>query len=121
MRRIHRLEARLLPGKRPRIGRRLACGAGKCRIHTRAALYSTHCRLHLPAPMMLPILRIGLTLLLVTASAFAQPNDVRKSLARISNTAQEANYRIPWLPGQTGGGTGTGWVVSPDRILTNAH
>ena len=53
--------------------------------------------------------------------AFALPNEVRKSLARISNTAQEPNYRIPWLPGITGGGSGTGWVVSKDRLLTNAH
>jgi S1-C subfamily serine protease len=47
--------------------------------------------------------------------------DIRKSLARISNTAQDSNYRIPWLPGQTGGGTGTGWVVGKDRLMTNAH
>jgi S1-C subfamily serine protease len=51
----------------------------------------------------------------------ADPSLVRKSLARISNTAQEPNYRQPWLSGFTGGGSGTGWVVSSERILTNAH
>jgi S1-C subfamily serine protease len=42
-------------------------------------------------------------------------------VARIANTAQEANYRVPWLPGGVGGGSGTGWVVSKDRLMTNAH
>lgn len=65
--------------------------------------------------------RIACTLLLLAVAASAQQLEVRKSLARISNTGQEANYRIPWLPGHTSGGTGTGWVVSKDRILTNAH
>lgn len=54
-------------------------------------------------------------------SASAQPNEIRKSVARINNTAQEPNYRIPWLPGAQGGGNGTGWVVSGDRLMTNAH
>ncbi len=65
--------------------------------------------------------RLLLVLLVCGGSAFGQPNEVRRSLARITNTAQDANYRIPWLPGHTGGGSGTGWVVSKDRLLTNAH
>jgi len=57
-----------------------------------------------------------------TASAKAvDPALIRKSLARIVNTSQEPNYKQPWLPGATMGGSGTGWVVSKDRILTNAH
>ena len=59
--------------------------------------------------------------LLVAASALAQPNELRKSVARINTTAQEANYRIPWLPGNSGGGSGTGWVVEGERLVTNAH
>lgn len=51
----------------------------------------------------------------------ADPNVIRKSLARISNTSQEPNYKQPWLPGMTMSSTGTGWVVSKNRILTNAH
>jgi S1-C subfamily serine protease len=77
------------------------------------------------APMIARFPRILLVrfvlLLLVTVSASAAPNEVRKSLARISNTSQEPNFRIPWLPGATGGGSGTGWVVSRNRLLTNAH
>ncbi len=65
--------------------------------------------------------RIALAFLLLTAAALAQPNEIRKSIARINNTAQEANYRAPWLPGGMGGGSGTGWVVASDRLLTNAH
>ena len=65
--------------------------------------------------------RFALVFLLGTAAALAQPNEIRKSIARISNTAQEANYRVPWLPGGMSGGSGTGWVVSADRLLTNAH
>jgi S1-C subfamily serine protease len=63
----------------------------------------------------------GVATLALTASAFAQPSEIRKSVARITNTLLEPNYRIPWLPGATGGGSGTGWVVAPDRLMTNAH
>ena len=59
--------------------------------------------------------------LLPLHSGLAQPGEVRKSIARITNTAQEANYRAPWLPGQVGGGSGTGWVVAGERLVTNAH
>jgi S1-C subfamily serine protease len=58
---------------------------------------------------------------LTVSSAFAQQAEIRKSLARINNTAQEFNYRVPWLPGAVGGGTGTGWVVGKERLMTNAH
>jgi S1-C subfamily serine protease len=58
---------------------------------------------------------------LLSVSTFAQPNEIRKSLCRINNTAQEFNYRVPWLPGQMSGGSGTGWVVAKDRLMTNAH
>ncbi len=51
----------------------------------------------------------------------AEPSPIRKSLARIGNTSQDPNYRQPWLPGATMGSSGTGWVVSKDKILTNAH
>ena len=47
--------------------------------------------------------------------------EVRKSLVRITTTAQEPNYRIPWNPGPVGGGTGAGFIIEGRRILTNAH
>jgi S1-C subfamily serine protease len=59
--------------------------------------------------------------LFLVHAAFAQPNEIRKSLCRINNTAQEFNYRVPWMPGQMTGGSGTGWLVKKDRLMTNAH
>lgn len=56
-----------------------------------------------------------------SASTFAETSSIQKSLARISNTVQDYNYRTPWLPGPVGGGSGTGWVVAKDRLMTNAH
>ena len=70
--------------------------------------------------MIRPIWLAAASLFAVHA-ALAQPNEIRKSLCRINNTAQEFNYRVPWLPGQLGGGSGTGWVVKKDRVMTNAH
>jgi len=58
---------------------------------------------------------------LLVSPVSGQPNEIRKSVARVNNTSQEANYRTPWLPGGIGGGSGTGWVVSKDRLVTNAH
>jgi S1-C subfamily serine protease len=70
--------------------------------------------------MLRPIWQVALFLFL-TVSAVAAPSEIRKSLARISNTGQDANYRVPWLPGPVSGGTGTGFVVAGERLLTNAH
>src|SRR5690606_28148725 len=39
----------------------------------------------------------------------------------ISATAQEPNYRVPWMPGSTESGTGAGFIIEGQRILTNAH
>jgi len=47
--------------------------------------------------------------------------EIRKSLVRISATAQEPNYRVPWMPGSTESGTGAGFIIEGKRILTNAH
>ncbi len=63
----------------------------------------------------------SIAVVVLSGSALAQPSEIRKSVARISNTAEEPNYRIPWLPGAQGGGSGTGWVVGKDRLMTNAH
>ena len=47
--------------------------------------------------------------------------EVRKSLAHITTTAQEPNYRVPWNPGSVNSGSGTGFIIDGRRILTNAH
>lgn len=65
---------------------------------------------------------VALSLLVLACNlAVAQPLEIRKSIARITNTAQEPNYRVPWLPGQVSGGSGTGWVIEGERLVTNAH
>lgn len=48
-------------------------------------------------------------------------NEIRKSLVRITNTSQDPNYKVPWIPGSISGSMGTGMVVDGQRILTNAH
>ena len=47
--------------------------------------------------------------------------EVRKSLVHITTTAQDPNYRVPWNPGPINSGAGTGFILSGQRILTNAH
>lgn len=47
--------------------------------------------------------------------------EIRKSLVRVSVTSQEANYRVPWMPGSVNSGTGAGFVIEGNRIVTNAH
>jgi S1-C subfamily serine protease len=70
-------------------------------------------------------------LLLLAAAAFAGPKApatraaapvaVEKSIVRLSNTAQRADWRVPWNPGRTSSGTGSGFVIEGGRIVTNAH
>ncbi len=42
-------------------------------------------------------------------------------MVRISTTAQQPDYLVPWNPGNVGGGVGAGFVISGKRIMTNAH
>lgn len=45
----------------------------------------------------------------------------RRSVVRIFTVAQTPDYRVPWAPGGSGAGQGTGFIISKRRILTNAH
>ena len=60
---------------------------------------------------------------LITTSAIADTPkfDVHKSIVRITTTAQEPDYRVPWTPGSISTGIGAGFVIDGNRILTNAH
>lgn len=53
--------------------------------------------------------------------AMAPEDAIVRSVVRIETTSQEPDYRMPWEPGRTGGGSGTGFVVDGNRIMTNAH
>lgn len=48
-------------------------------------------------------------------------NDIYKSVVRIEVATQVADYRTPWNSGRFGGGTGSGFLIGPNQILTNAH
>jgi S1-C subfamily serine protease len=51
-----------------------------------------------------------------------KPNGpIQKSLVRITATSVEPDYRAPWNAGALQRGIGAGFVVSGNRILTNAH
>jgi S1-C subfamily serine protease len=43
------------------------------------------------------------------------------SMVRISTTAQQPDYSVPWNPGNVGSGVGAGFVIDGKRIMTNAH
>jgi len=48
-------------------------------------------------------------------------NKMRRSLVRIQTVSQEPDYTSPWNPGRISRGTGAGFVISGNRIVTNAH
>jgi S1-C subfamily serine protease len=51
-----------------------------------------------------------------------KPNGpIQKSLVRITATSVEPDYRAPWNAGGLQRGVGAGFVISDNRIMTNAH
>lgn len=46
---------------------------------------------------------------------------MRRSLVRIQTVSQEPDYSSPWNPGRISRGTGAGFVINGNRIITNAH
>ena len=51
-----------------------------------------------------------------------KPNGpVQKSLVRITATALDPDYKAPWNAGALQRGVGAGFVISGNRIMTNAH
>ena len=60
-------------------------------------------------------------LLLAPSATRAQIADVRKSVVRVSTTAQNPDYKVPWNPGNIERGIGAGFIIAGPRIVTNAH
>ncbi len=60
-----------------------------------------------------------------TASVLAQPIDVNSGawdgVVNIDASMQVPDYREPWNGGRPTGGSGTGFLIGPNRFLTNAH
>ena len=64
---------------------------------------------------------LRLLLLAVLVAGTAQAGPVARSLVRIEATSQEPDYKAPWNPGEVSGGVGAGFIISGNRIMTNAH
>ena len=60
-------------------------------------------------------------LLMVVFAAGLQASHITESVVRIEGTSLEPNYKMPWNPGEVRSGAGTGFVISGNRIMTNAH
>jgi len=67
-------------------------------------------------------------ILLITAAAAAQSvfdlqdsNTLNKSVVLIRSVSQDFNYVTPWKQMSMAQGTGSGFVIEGNRILTNAH
>ncbi len=43
------------------------------------------------------------------------------AVVRVEVETRKPNYRVPWNSGGMGSGNGTGFLVGPNRFLTNAH
>lgn len=50
-----------------------------------------------------------------------QPATLFDSVFRIEVATQNPDYRTPWNAGGFAGGNGTGFLIGPNQILTNAH
>lgn len=48
-------------------------------------------------------------------------NSIYTSIVRIEAATQVPDYREPWKAGRFSGGIGTGFLIGPNRFLTNAH
>ncbi len=73
--------------------------------------------------MIRPLTRLVIACLLLACQVLAEAPvaEIKKSVIRIRTTSQDPNYKIPWLPGNVGGGLGAGFVIDGSRVLTNAH
>ena len=71
---------------------------------------------------LLPVAVLVFSLILLAPAAIrAQIADVRKSVVRVTTTAQNPDYKVPWNPGNIERGIGAGFIIAGPRIITNAH
>ena len=54
-------------------------------------------------------------------SPIVPPPTLYDSVVKIEVATQVPDYRTPWNSGRFSGGTGTGFIIGPNQILTNAH
>jgi S1-C subfamily serine protease len=70
---------------------------------------------------MISAVRFFCFLVATCAVAAASAPGPAASMVRISTTSQQADYSVPWNPGQVVSGVGAGFVIEGKRIMTNAH
>lgn len=69
----------------------------------------------------LALLFAGICFLQLAPPGYTAQDSIARSVVRIEATSQAPNYRMPWTPGSTSGGVGSGFYVGNNQILTNAH
>ena len=59
----------------------------------------------------------------VAPGAVAAPTtaEIYRSVVRIEVATQTPDYATPWNVGRFSGGIGTGFLIGPNKFLTNAH
>jgi len=68
------------------------------------------------------ILLVYLAVSLFTGLTFAQNSQTyEKSVIMIMSVSQEYDFATPWKKGPMGRGSGSGFIIDGNRILTNAH
>ncbi|MGJ8695910.1 MAG: trypsin-like peptidase domain-containing protein [Verrucomicrobiaceae bacterium] len=58
---------------------------------------------------------------LLDSAPVATPPTLYDSVVRIEVATQTPDYSTPWNSGRFSGGIGTGFLIGPNRFLTNAH
>ena len=68
------------------------------------------------------IAKLGiLFVVLVGIQGVACAEGIEQSVVKIVNQSNRFNWYEPWASGSTGKGTGSGFLISKNRIMTNAH
>jgi S1-C subfamily serine protease len=57
----------------------------------------------------------------LSSPARGQSIHAEESVVKVVNQYNQFNWYTPWASGSTGKGTGSGFVISKNRIMTNAH
>ncbi len=60
-------------------------------------------------------------LFLISLASAQKPAELYDSVVKIETATQSYDYRTPWNTGRFSGGTGTGFIIGENQILTNAH
>jgi len=67
------------------------------------------------------LLNFGCLLAVFIAAHVSAQTKIEESVVKIVNQYNKFSWYTPWNSGSTGKGTGSGFVISGKRIMTNAH